>query len=398
MHVRFRWTFLLTLVAVSLVAAPLAVTAADLGTGPSPFSLRTGKVDRNQGGDSGSMARPVITYERNNEPVMEGLGLSGRNIALSGNQWIATTSGYINIAAIGEGPLYFAAMLDTPISVNDVALVHFGDMPMDSVRSALQMANITPLGEVPNNALVVTGIDEVAAATLARLGAQMFAWTPAAFASPEIGITPVYSAELAANPIMSMQASMFPGSDEGLVVGRLEAMGATVDNSINGLISFSIDIDDLRSGLGTLTGLPIRAFAERSRFYSQDEDSNSGVEVGKFRGGDRPYTEAGIDGTGQIIGITDTGLSLDSAVFSDTNSAAGTPGGASVEPVRAPGAGGPGPAPGARSGAPGLGPGFGAGQQRIGGGDPTTGQAEPSLVDQRTHGLLLLGATLPIHP
>ena len=113
MHVRFRWTLLLTLVAVSLVAAPLAVTAADI-SGPSPLTIRTGKVDRNQSDGSGTMSRPVVTYERHNEPVMEGLGLSGRNIALSGNEWIATASGYINIAAIGEGPLYFAAMLDTP--------------------------------------------------------------------------------------------------------------------------------------------------------------------------------------------------------------------------------------------------------------------------------------------
>ncbi|MCJ7551105.1 MAG: hypothetical protein MUQ30_15635, partial [Anaerolineae bacterium] len=41
---------------------------------------------------------------------------------------------------------------------------------------------------------------------------------------------------------------------------------------------------------------------------------------------------------------------------------------------------------------------FGAGQQRVGCGDPTTGQSEPPLVDQCAHDLLLVGATLPIHP
>jgi hypothetical protein len=52
-----------------------------------------------------------------------------------------------------------------------------------------------------------------------------------------------------------------------------------------------------------------------------DEDTSTGIQTGGFRNGRRPYVEAGIDGSTQIIGITDTGLSLDAAVLSD-----GTPG------------------------------------------------------------------------
>jgi hypothetical protein len=55
-----------------------------------------------------------------------------------------------------------------------------------------------------------------------------------------------------------------------------------------------------------------------------DEDTGTAIETGEFRNGHRPYVEAGIDGSTQVIGITDTGLSLDAAVLSDGT--AGVPG------------------------------------------------------------------------
>ncbi|TDI32777.1 MAG: hypothetical protein E2P03_06095, partial [Acidobacteria bacterium] len=261
---------------------------------------------------------PVVMYDRSFAPVMESLNSGTRLTARHGGDWFATPSGYISLSRLDNSPQMFRAALDTAISKDDVALVHFGDMPMDSVRNALKMAGVTPLGEVPNSAIVVTGIDELAAASLARAGATVTAWPAGFFMSDDVGITPVSSALTALNPILDMQASVFPGADEGLVVSRLEAMGASVQGSFNGVISFTIDIADLRAGLETLTGSWIRAMSERMMIYSVDEDTDSGIEIGRFRGGDRPYNEAEIDGASQIIGITDTGLSVDAYVFAES--------------------------------------------------------------------------------
>ncbi|MCZ6834044.1 MAG: hypothetical protein O7F11_09885, partial [Acidobacteria bacterium] len=104
MHVRFRWTFLLTLVAVSLVAAPLAVTAADSGTGLRSLQIRTAKDEPGKSDADGTMMSPVVMYDRSFAPVMESLNQGARFIVKHGGEWVSTPSGYLRLSALDESP------------------------------------------------------------------------------------------------------------------------------------------------------------------------------------------------------------------------------------------------------------------------------------------------------
>jgi hypothetical protein len=332
MKYRFRWTFLLTLVVASLVAAPLVVTANELGVPTDTLKLRgdrTGKQSSDTLGGSGSSA---LLYGRSFAPVMEGLGaIDVRSRSMAGGQFIATPSGYINInrLAAGEYPLHFSSGLVDSIAPTDVALAVFGDAAMETVREAVQMAGVRTLGSVPNSGIVVTGVTDSGMATLTRFGAQLFLWVPGNFVSPGVGVDPVPSAEMALDTKLSLVASVFPGEDVQVVIDALTGIGATVQSDFNGLVNFQMEIDDLRANLGQLDGMPIRALNEAPVYASSDEDTAATMQIAEWRNGARPYTDALVDGSTQTIGVSDTGLSLDTAVLGSgglgTPAAAATP-------------------------------------------------------------------------
>ena len=90
MQNRFRWTFLLTLVVASLVAAPFAVTAADLGSGLNTLQLRGERTGRGSTDSAAGAANSLIMYGRSFAPVMEGLGVI--DAINSGNHGIGVPS------------------------------------------------------------------------------------------------------------------------------------------------------------------------------------------------------------------------------------------------------------------------------------------------------------------
>lgn len=317
MQNRFRWTFLLTLVVASLVVAPLAVTAADLGSGNNTLQLR-GERSRGSNDSAAGAANSLIMYERSFAPVMEGLGvIDARSRSMVGGHYIATPSGYVNINRLvaGEYPLHFSSSLVDSITATDVALAVFGDASMETIREAVQMAGVRTLGSVPNSGIVVTGVTDSGMATLTRFGAQLFLWAPGNFMSPEVGVSPVPNPDMALDTKLNMVASVFPGEDVQVVIDALTGIGATVQSQYNGLISYQVEIDALRNNLGLLGGLPIRAMSELGFVISADEDGAATMQIAEWRNGARPYTDAGVDGSTQVVGITDTGLSLDAAVL-----------------------------------------------------------------------------------
>jgi hypothetical protein len=263
---------------------------------------------------------------------MEGLGvIDARSRSMVGGHYIATPSGYININRLvaGEYPLHFSSSLVDSITATDVALAVFGDASMETIREAVQMAGVRTLGSVPNSGIVVTGVTDSGMATLTRFGAQLFLWAPGNFMSPEVGVSPVPNPNMALDTKLNMVASVFPGEDVQVVIDALTGIGATVQSQYNGLISYQVEIDALRNNLGLLGGLPIRAMSELGFVISADEDGAATMQIAEWRNGARPYTDAGVDGSTQTIGITDTGLSLDAAVLG--SGAIGDPaGGASL--------------------------------------------------------------------
>jgi len=308
MQNRFRWTFLLTLVVASLVAAPFAVTAADLGSGLNTLQLRGDRTGRGSADSAAGATNSLIMYERSFAPVMEGLGvIDARSRSMVGGHYIATPSGYININRLvaGEYPLHFSSGLVDSIAATDVALAVFGDASMETIREAVQMAGVRTLGSVPNSGIVVTGVTDSGMATLTRFGAQLFLWAPGNFMSPEVGVSSVPNPDMALDTKLNMIASVFPGEDVQVVIDGLTGIGATVQSQYNGLISYQVEIDALRDNLGLLGGLPIRAMSELGFVISADEDGAATMQIAEWRNGARPYTDAGVDGSTQTIGVTE---------------------------------------------------------------------------------------------
>jgi hypothetical protein len=164
---------------------------------------------------------------------------------------------------------------------------------------------------------MVTGAEQETLRALIDSGVTVRAWTPGFFVSPDIGRAPLPDAEMAADPVLRLHASVFPGADPERVAERLVSLGAEIEGTFNGVIAFSMHIEDLRHALDRLTGIAIRALAERGFVTSSGEDTSTAIQTGEFRNGARPYVEAGIDGSTQVVGVTDTGLSLDAAVLSE---------------------------------------------------------------------------------
>jgi hypothetical protein len=273
------------------------------------------------GADPAGGTSPTVIYHRRFTPVVQ---LPDEDLLAPPflPRALATPSGYLDLHRLDEMPDLFSGALDAVGREQDEAtLVHFGDLAMEEIRRVVAAAGIEPLGEIPNNAVVAGGVDDTAAAVLSRFGARVYRWVPGFFVSPEIGARPVSSPEMAVATKLHLLISVFPGTDAAMVEPALTTVGATVEGRFNGVISCSIEIDELRDNLHLLTGLPIRALAERGLMVSAGEESSTTVQTGEFNGGRLPYPEAGVDGSSQVIGITDTGISLDAAVLSD-----GTPG------------------------------------------------------------------------
>ncbi|MFQ5768229.1 MAG: S8 family serine peptidase, partial [Acidobacteriota bacterium] len=236
-----------------------------------------------------------------------------------GSDYLQTAGGFIRVSRLSEGPRFFRSALSVDdLGPNDVFVVHYGTASMETVRQTLRSARVTPLAPLPNNAAVVRGATPYALATIARAGFTTLAWTPGFIISPLVGATPMLTPQQAASSNLSMVAQVFPGADMDSAGSLLAGMGGTVTGQFNNSITFQIDINDLRSNAGMVRGSMFSYIGEQMPVISADEDTIAGVEIAEFRNGARPYHDALVDGRGVIVGVTDTGISLDAAVLADT--------------------------------------------------------------------------------
>jgi len=322
MSIRFRWTLLLTLLVASLVAAPLAVMAADdgaTGRGLNSFQVRGGGGRaKAESSTTGTGPAGIAAFSRSFEPVLENLGPVSRRGQVITADALSTPSGYVRVGTLSERPRYFRMAVELAGSIQpaeDAFLVQFGTTARDAVRATMQRAGVTVLGEIHNNGYVVTGGNEYSVATLSRAGAVVLAWTPGLFTDPGIGVSPMPTAALAADPNLNLVASVFRGAEVQVVADSVAAMGGTNVVVTDRQVYFTMNVDALRTNLEQFTGLPVRGLAEQGIMIGADEETSTGITLGEFFGGRRPYFEAGVDGSTQVVAMTDTGVSLDAAVL-----------------------------------------------------------------------------------
>jgi hypothetical protein len=334
MQNKSRWTFLLTLVVAALVAAPMAVQA-DLA-GLQPLQVKQGARGQAGEGQGDSGGTPELLYSRSFAPVIERLAPRTRRVNV-GPEVVLTPGGPLSVAGV-EGSLpHFRRAADVSlVPAGGTILVHYGTMSSERVALALDQLgdDVTIFAPMPNNAFVATFGSEFAVPALQRAGFTVLGWTAGFFTDPGIGQTQVVSQLAAANPILTMSAALFEGADVEAMTSRLAGIGGTIKAVSGSTIVFSIDIGTLRDNLEVLDYAPIGSLAEMGTMISADEEGITTTTIGEFRNGDRPFDDAGVNGSSQIVAVTDTGLSLDAAVLADSGGGGPTPAdsiGAAVE-------------------------------------------------------------------
>ncbi|MBN2384400.1 hypothetical protein JXQ70_16095, partial [bacterium] len=146
-----------------------------------------------------------------------------------------------------------------------------------------------------------------------------------------IGKTLVYAREVYAGAPIKLEVSVFIDQDFATMGKVLESMGCEIFDTINNdhQMVFFVSVDpSLIPSIAQVEGVfSIREdtplFLNHGANY---EENPSVMELGFYWDAVQPYRNAGIDGTGQIVGINDSGLDLDAIFFADTTAAGGTAG------------------------------------------------------------------------
>ncbi|MFQ5766761.1 MAG: S8 family serine peptidase, partial [Acidobacteriota bacterium] len=333
---RIRRSILPALATGGLILAPFSVVArtsqvvrrlpissagrqAVQGSRRIPFGLRRDRSSAQNGREAAPSAPDLVLYDQSFQPVLDPMPRNSMDTVAMDRDFLQTAGGFVRVSSLGQGPRFFRSALRVDdLGPEDVFIVHYGSASMEKVRQTLHRSGVTPLAPLPNSAAVVRGATPYALAILKRAGFTTLAWTPGFIISPLTGMTPVLTRGEAESPSLSMAAQLFPGADMDQATRLLAAMGAEVTGQFNGSLTFEIDRDDLRRNAGRLRGSMFSFMGEQKPVISADEDTIAGVEIAQFRNGARPYHDAGVDGRGVIVGVTDTGLSLDAAVLADT--------------------------------------------------------------------------------
>ena len=196
-------------------------------------------------------------------------------------------------------------------------------------RRRLEEAGARVLGAVPNAAYLVRLPPGEAAAELPGVlwaGPLHPAWR----LHPDIGRAPTLDPAVAAGRVLPLRALLFDDAGKAEAVAALEALGVRIDEastwdprSLPGRIYFLANPAQLLEA-ARLPGLRlIEEVALAGQLYSVE--SKPGLQSGAVFGG-TPYHDAGILGVGQVVGIGDSGLDVDTILLSDTELDAGVVG------------------------------------------------------------------------
>ena len=153
---------------------------------------------------------------------------------------------------------------------------------------------------------------------------------PALRIESALGQSPTMDPVKARNEEISVRVRLFEAGEKARIIERLQVLGAEIDHET------TADAHDLPNRVYfTATPQTILAAARMDEVSWVEEISREAfplnaetqpfVQSGSLTGG-RPFWDAGIDGSTQIVGVMDSGLDVDTILMSHTPTDAGTPG------------------------------------------------------------------------
>ncbi len=148
---------------------------------------------------------------------------------------------------------------------------------------------------------------------------------PAFKLSPKIGRLALSDPLRATSDVYTLEVEIFQGEDAAAVASQLAAMGGNVLNIRSNMIVVEIH----RSKLASVASLePVFRVNEFYKQFARGEETTNVMQAGSFYPGGihrpRPFHAAGIQGSGQVLMVLDSGVSIDAGDLSDTATAAGT--------------------------------------------------------------------------
>ncbi len=214
------------------------------------------------------------------------------------------------------GAQYFVIALhpeaDSEIAVQQIASV--GGQRMRGLPNNSFLARLTkPSLEVARTALGVVAVEP---------------YHPAFKLHPMIGRAPLRDPARAASEVYTLTLRLFAGEDASVVAGRVAELGG----SVRSVTSDTLIVDMNRFKLDALASLePVAQIFELHGFYPHGEETTTTMQTGSYNGGDIPYHDAGIDGSGggvgaataQVIMVLDSGFSVDAGDLSHTKTISG---------------------------------------------------------------------------
>jgi hypothetical protein len=142
---------------------------------------------------------------------------------------------------------------------------------------------------------------------------------------PAIGRTPHVSPFKALSDVYDLDISVFKGEDSRLVAEAVAQAGGTVSAIWPDTVRAEIHRSKL-AGLAAIEGVEL--IGEHMPMLPHGEETTSAMQSGgmKARPAAKPYHDAGIDGTGVVVMILDSGIQLDAGDMSHTSTCAGLAG------------------------------------------------------------------------
>ena len=194
-------------------------------------------------------------------------------------------------------------------------------------RDSLTSMGAEIVASIPVNAVIMrldrAAYDMVSGSPLVQF---IEPWHPAYRIDPSVGRMPQATPEAAASPIFQLKINLFPGEPAGPVAEALKKMGAEVlsvsdhDVVVRAHASLVTKIAHIEP-VWSITELgPQFLLGDRGALYLQSERALLG---------DYPYWKARLDGDGQIVHVTDSGMSVDAGDFADTRTDSGWDSGSS---------------------------------------------------------------------
>jgi len=200
-------------------------------------------------------------------------------------------------------------------------IVQFRRTPGQAERDALEARGFSVHTYVPDNSWLVRGTDM---AGLAELPGAIWAGP----LHPGYRMTPDLLMELdAAGEPRRMRLLLLELAERGRVTAALSAAGAALSEVMlphdDTRIYFSGGPEVARAA-ARLDGVR-RVELVRTDFKPLNDESRPVIQSGSVDGGE-PYHQSGLTGAGQVVGLMDEGLNLDTLLLADTDSQAGSAG------------------------------------------------------------------------